>query len=138
MCQAPGAAQPGSGGSSAAGHRSCCWQVVFPAPLETDWHGAAAGPCPACAPGRCLRVSLNQWLCQKHTASAGLASGPSDTTVTPLEGSAFFGGMGVLPGLPTSGVGSEQALHLPETVVGIQGPFLSLASQHRALQSMWG
>lgn len=29
-------------------------------------------------------------------------------------------------------------LQVPETVVGIQGPFLSLASQSWALQPMWG
>lgn len=77
---------------------------------------------------------------EAHSTSAELASGPSGTTVThnPLGGLCLFRWQGVSPGLLTSGIGSEQVSHLPETVVGIQGPFLSLASQHGALQSMWG
>lgn len=77
---------------------------------------------------------------EAHSNSAELASGPSGTMVTlnPLGGLCLFWWHGVLPGPPTSGIGSKQVSHSPETVVGIQGPFLSLASQHRALQSMWG
>lgn len=77
---------------------------------------------------------------EAHSNSAELGSGPSGTMVTlnPLGGLCLFWWHGVLPGPPTSGIGSKQVSHSPETVVGIQGPFLSLASQHRALQSMWG
>lgn len=77
---------------------------------------------------------------EAHSNSAEVASGPSGTTVThnPLGGLCLFRDSWSLTRLPTSGTGSKQVSYLLETVVGIQGSFLSLASQYRALQSMWG
>lgn len=143
VCPVPSVAQPGSGGSSAAGHCSCCWQAAFPPPLP-DSTQLARGCCRA-LPSLCsckVLVGLLEPVAmpEAHSTSAELASGPPGTTVThkPLGGLCLFRCCGVSPGLCTSGIGSEQVSHLPETVVGIQGPFLSLAPQHGALQSMWG
>lgn len=66
---------------------------------------------------------------EAHCNSAELASGPSGTSDPQPPWRALpFPVAGSLTSLPTSGIGPEQVSHLPETVVGIQSPFLSLAS----------
>lgn len=104
--------------------------------------GRGCGRAPPSLSSRRVLAGLSEpvALPEAHSNSAELVSGPSGTIVThnPLGGLCLFRRCRVSPGLPTSGIGSKQVSHLPETVVGIQGPFLSLASQHGALQSMWG
>lgn len=84
-----------------------------------------------------LDTTRSSWL------SCALRVAPCGTMVThnPLGGLFLSWWHGVSPGLPTLGMGpghSRQDSHLPETVVGIQGPLLSLASQRWTLQPMWG
>lgn len=144
VCQAPGAALPGSGGSSGA----LLLAGSFPTtPARQDPAASATGmgllqvPPSLCSWKVLVDLFEPAALPEAQNNSAELASGPCDTTVThnPLEGSAFSGGMESHQAcLPQAWGPSRIPFHLPETVVGIQSPFLSLASQHGALQSMWG